>query len=176
MPFITEELWHGLGDRSDSFINNESWPDRMIQQTPIHPNAFELISEIRAKRNENGISPKVPAALTINAKDVNTYTNAKGIIAKLANVETFSGDIPDGFKVLVGTDEITIGFKDFVKKVDTTAIESEIKRLQGFLVGIAKKLGNEKFIANAKPDVIAKEEQKKSDTLSKIASLESQLT
>jgi valyl-tRNA synthetase len=62
-----------------------------------------------------------------------------------------------------------------VKKVDTTAIESEIKRLQGFLVGIAKKLGNEKFIANAKPDVIAKEEQKKADTLSKIASLEGQL-
>jgi valyl-tRNA synthetase len=175
MPFITEELWHGLGDRSDAFINNESWPERMIQQTPIHHNAFELISEIRAKRNENGISPKVPATLTINAKDNNTYTNAKGIIAKLANVETFSGDTSDGFKVLIGTDEITIGFKDFVKKVDNKAIESEIKRLQGFLVGIAKKLGNEKFIANAKPDVIAKEEQKKTDTLSKIASLEGQL-
>lgn len=175
MPFITEELWHGLGERSESFINNESWPSRKLQEAPIHVNVFELISEIRAKRNENGISPKIPATLNMQVKNDEIYTNAEGIIAKLANVSSFTGATTDGFTVLVGTDEITIGFKDFVKKVDTAAIQSEIKRLQGFLIGIDKKLGNEKFIANAKPEVIAKEEQKKSDTLSKISSLESQL-
>ncbi len=175
MPFITEELWHGLGERSESFINNESWPSRKLQEAPIHVNVFELISEIRAKRNENGISPKIPATLNMQVKNDEIYTNAEGIIAKLANVSSFTGATTDGFNVLVGTDEITIGFKDFVKKVDTAAIQSEIKRLQGFLIGIDKKLGNEKFIANAKPEVIAKEEQKKSDTLSKISSLESQL-
>ncbi|MGK0369121.1 MAG: valyl-tRNA synthetase [Bacteroidia bacterium] len=51
----------------------------------------------------------------------------------------------------------------------------EIKRLKGFLIGIEKKLSNEKFVANAKPEVVANEEKKKADTLSKIASLESQV-
>ena len=76
---------------------------------------------------------------------------------------------------MVGTDEISISFRDFVQKVDTAAIAGEIKRLKGFLIGVDKKLNNEKFIANANPEVIAKEEQKKADTISKIDSLEKQL-
>ena len=86
-----------------------------------------------------------------------------------------SAPISNGFKALIGTDEVEIGFKDFVQKVDTQAILGEIKRLKGFLIGIEKKLSNEKFVANAKPEVVANEEKKKADTLSKIASLESQV-
>jgi len=175
MPFITEELWHGLGDREGTFINMQEWPKSEETQSPIHPSVFDLISEVRAKRNENGISPKVEASLSLNTKDASIYTKAKGIIAKLANVTTIEGAEENAFKALVGTDEIAISFKDFVQKVDTEAIASEIKRLKGFLMGIEKKLGNEKFMANAKPEVVANEEKKKADTLSKIDSLEKQL-
>lgn len=175
MPFITEELWHGLGDRESQFINQQEWPSLKAGEESIHPSVFELISEVRAKRNENGISPKVEASLGLVAKDVSIYTHVKGIISKLANVITLDGADENAFKALVGTDEASISFKDFVQKVDTEAISKEIKRLQGMLIGIDKKLGNEKFIANAKPEVIAKEEQKKADTLSKIESLENQL-
>lgn len=174
MPFITEELWHGLGDRKQLFINTEKWPNLPLANTPIDPSVFQLISEIRAKRNENGMSPKLVATLSINEQDRAKYAAAAGIIQKLGNVDEI-GSETNGFKVLVGTDEITISFKDFVQKVDTEAINGEVKRLKGFLMGIDKKLSNEKFMANAKPDVIDKELQKKEDTLSKIASLEAQL-
>lgn len=175
MPFITEELWQNIEERDGKFINQMEWPTFESSSTPIHPNVFELISEVRAKRNENGISPKVKARIALQGKDNKMYEAAAGIIEKLANVDSMSADIQNGFKALIGTDEIEIGFKDFVQKVDKEAIKSEIKRLNGFLIGIDKKLGNDKFIANAKPEIIANEEKKKADTLSKIASLESQL-
>jgi valyl-tRNA synthetase len=175
MPFITEELWQELQERDNDFINLQEWPKSSNTVESIHDNVFKLISEIRAKRNENGISPKVAASVSIQATDSAAYQQASGIIEKLANVETFTNTVENGFKALVGTDEINIGFKDFVQKVDTDAILKEIQRLKGFLVGIDKKLGNEKFIANAKPEVIEREEQKKADTLSKIKSLEGQI-
>ncbi|MBT8326731.1 MAG: class I tRNA ligase family protein, partial [Bacteroidia bacterium] len=176
MPFITEELWQELGNRQGQFINQQDWPKSSDTEKSISENVFKLISEIRAKRNENGISPKVAASIAIQTKDNSIYQSAAGIIEKLANVESLdSGGAGNGFKALVGTDEVSIGFKDFVQKIDTEAIQKEIGRLQGFLIGIDKKLGNEKFIANANPAVIEKEQQKKADTLSKIESLKGQL-
>ena len=175
MPFITEELWQNIEERDGQFINQQEWPKFDTASTPIHANVFDLISEIRAKRNENGISPKVEASISLHNKDNSIYKSAAGIIEKLANVETMSASITNGFKALIGTDEVEIGFKDFVQKVDTEAILGEIKRLKGFLKGIEKKLSNEKFVANAQPEVVANEEKKKADTLSKIASLESQV-
>lgn len=104
------------------------------------------------------------------------YQQSFGIVAKLGNVDTLEADEnPNAFKKLVGTDEVTIGFEDFVKKVDNEAISKEIKRLECFLMGIDKKLSNERFMANAKPEIIQKEQQKKEDTLSKIESLKAQL-
>lgn len=175
MPFITEELWQNIEERDGQFINQQEWPKFNTASTPIHANVFDLISEIRAKRNENGISPKVEASISLHNKDNSIYKSAAGIIEKLANVESMSASITNGFKALIGTDEVEIGFKDFVQKVNTEAILGEIKRLKGFLIGIEKKLSNEKFVANAKPEVVANEEKKKADTLSKIASLESQV-
>ncbi len=176
MPFITEELWQQIKDRNGLFINQQDWPSSSTAKNAIDENVFKLISEIRAKRNENGISPKLAATLCLPKKSELTYLTAKGIIEKLGNVEAFvNSEIEDGFNALIGTDDIIIGFKDFVKKVDTAAIEKEIKRLEGFLFGINKKLSNKKFMANAKPIVIEKEEQKKNDTLSKIESLRAQL-
>ena len=175
MPFITEELWQETRERNGAFINNEAWPILLVSSTPIHTQVFELISEVRSKRNENGISPKLAATIAIHAKDESIYHHAAGIIQKLANVENISPDEVIGFKALLGTDEISIGFKDYVQKIDVAAIQNEIKRLEGFLIGIDKKLGNASFISNAHPDVIAKEEQKKADTMSKIASLTAQL-
>ena len=162
-------------ERNGAFINNEAWPILLVSSTPIHTQVFELISEVRSKRNENGISPKLAATIAIHAKDESIYHHAAGIIQKLANVENISPDEVIGFKALLGTDEISIGFKDYVQKIDVAAIQNEIKRLEGFLIGIDKKLGNASFISNAHPDVIAKEEQKKADTMSKIASLTAQL-
>jgi valyl-tRNA synthetase len=176
MPFITEELWQAIKERDGEYINLQDWPKGGASQTDLNENVFKLISEIRSQRNANGISPKVAASIGIQTSDLSIYQNAAQIIEKLANVEAIdAGEMENGFKVLVGTDQVSVAFKDFVKKVDTAAIEGEIKRLKGFLIGIEKKLGNEKFMANANENVIANEQKKKADTLSKIESLEQQL-
>ena len=175
MPFITEELWHGLGERKGQYINQQNWPTQESLDTSIHQNVFNLVSEIRAKRNENGISPKIPAFIQLNVKDNSIYESIEGIIHKLANASiSVNSSESTPFKVLIGTDEVVITFKDFVKEIDTASNQKEIKRLQGFLIGIEKKLNNEKFIANAKPEVIANEQKKKEDTLRKIERLQSQ--
>ena len=176
MPFITEELWQNITDRNGDFINNQTWPSVSSENNPIHENVFKLISEVRAKRNENGISPKVEAFVYLDNNVSSKYIESTGIISKLANVSSLETEVDNGFNILVGTDEAIIGFKDFVKKIDTEATAGEIKRLKGFLIGIDKKLGNDKFMANAKEDVIAREQQKKADTLSKIESLEKLLS
>lgn len=177
MPFITEELWQNLESRNKEFINLKDWPNAESFSSTLNENVLKLISEIRALRNENGISPtKVPAKIGFQKGNSQDYISAQGIIEKLANVSDFSDRPFDkGFKILVGTDEITVEFDGFEEKVDIEAIEKEIKRLQGFLIGIDKRLSNEKFIANANEEVIEKERQKKADTLSKIASLQNQL-
>lgn len=175
MPFITEELWHGLGERNGQYINQQNWPTQGSLNTSIHQNIFNLVSEIRAKRNENGISPKIPAFIQLNVKNNTIYESTEGIIHKLANASiSVKASESTPFKVLIGTDEVVITFQDFVKEIDTASNQKEIKRLQGFLIGIEKKLNNEKFMANAKPEVIANEQKKKEDTLRKIERLQSQ--
>ena len=175
MPFISEELWHGLGDRNGQYINQQTWPKQKPSNSSIHNHVFSLVTEIRAKRNENGVSPKIPATINLNAKDNSIYETSFGIIQKLANVtQSLKNDDNTQFKALIGTDEVSITFKGFVKKIDTSSIQKEIKRLQGFLNGIEKKLNNEKFMSNAKPEVITKEQQKKADTLDKIQRLQNQ--
>ena len=97
------------------------------------------------------------------------------IIHKLANASISENQKECTlFKTLVGTDEVIISFEDFVKEIDTESNQKEINRLQGFLFGIEKKLSNEKFMANAKPEIIANEQKKKEDTLRKIERLQNQ--
>ena len=175
MPFITEELWHGLGNRNGEYINQQSWPTQKPIDAAIDQNVFNLVSEIRAKRNENGISPKVPAFISLNVNDNSIYETTEGIIHKLANASISENQKECTLlKTLVGTDEVIISFEDFVIEIDTESNQKEIKRLRGFLFGIEKKLSNEKFMANAKPEIIANEQKKKEDTLRKIERLQNQ--
>lgn len=175
MPFITEHLWQNMTDQQGRYINLQNWPTIDKTEESIHNNVFTLISEIRAKRNEHNISPKTAASIGIVAPDVSLYTKAQDVIKKLANVDLITDSQRDGFKSLVGTDEVFIEFDGFVQTVDTEKIEKEIQRLQGFLIGIDKKLSNEKFMANANADIIDRERQKHADTVSKIEALKAQL-
>ena len=176
MPFITEHLWQNLGERNQGFINQTEWPKQSEQtEKGIAESVFGLISEIRAKRNEHQISPKVEVSVQIATPSTSDYEKAEGIIQKLANMSSLSFEGNQGFKTLIGTDEAYLQFKDFEEKVDTEKISKEIKRLEGFLFGIEKKLQNEKFMQNANPAVIDKERQKQADTEAKLNSLKAQL-
>ncbi|MBR9859557.1 valine--tRNA ligase [bacterium] len=174
MPFITEHLWQNMEDRNGAYINQTSWPEIKEAKETISIQVFDLISAIRAKRNENQLSPKMEAAISVQTQDQNKYKIAEQIIAKLANIESLSFGEGEGFKVLVGTDEVYIHFDQVEETVDLDKIQSEIKRLEGFLFSIEKKLQNDKFMANAKSEVIDREKQKKADTESKLNTLRAQ--
>jgi len=178
MPFITEEINHGLLGEKDSYINNAKWPSaKIIDVKHSLENTLELISMVRNMRNENGISPKISAIVTVFAETNAPYSSFEGIICKLGNVESLHfGKGTLGKKGLIGKDEINIEFIGWeMKQVDNLEIEKEISYLEGFLKSVEAKLGNEKFMSNAKPDLIEKELQKKLDAESKISSLKTQL-
>jgi valyl-tRNA synthetase len=180
IPFITEELWQNLSEHSaPSFINLQAWPTASPINTPssFYEPSLQLVSYVRAVRNENGLSPKIKATVNINSKDNAAYVSFCGVIQKLGNIETITfNETLDGINSLIGTDEITIKIEGFEqKKVDKEAITTEIARLEQFMTEIEKKLANEKFVANAHPDVISKERQKMNDSLIKINTLKSEL-
>ncbi|MCB0774384.1 MAG: hypothetical protein KDB93_13535, partial [Flavobacteriales bacterium] len=77
---------------------------------------------------------------------------------------------------LVGTTEYAI---DLGSNVDAAAeakkAEEELKYLRGFLTSVDKKLGNERFVAGAPPQVLENERKKKADAEAKIKALEERL-
>lgn len=175
MPFVTDFLWKELTGSNDYLIKTQ-WPTIAKSTQTIDEQVFKLISEIRGKRNELGISPKLPAKIQAAPTILAHYSPYFDLVSKLANVSDLESNIDEkAIKTLVGTDEIAIFFEGYEKKVDIQAIQKEINRLEGFLNSIDKKLGNEKFMNNASPEIIEKEQAKKADTLQKMASLNAQL-
>lgn len=73
---------------------------------------------------------------------------------------------------LIGTQEYAIPLGDLIDtEAELSKAQAELKHLEGFLIGIQKKLGNERFVSNAPEQVVALERKKESDTLEKIAAL-----
>ncbi|MDO4191196.1 MAG: valine--tRNA ligase [Bacteroidales bacterium] len=176
MPFITEELWQALTPRQDGeSIMVARQPElKPFDKTLIDEfeHAAELITNIRATRAKKNLSPKEPLELQV----VGTRTNRfDSVVVKLANIsamnvvtEAASGAI----SFLIGTTQYAIPMTGLVNADEEIAkMEAELKHLEGFLVGVMKKLGNEKFMANAKPEVVALEQKKRSDAETKIATL-----
>ncbi|REC52748.1 valine--tRNA ligase [Chryseobacterium piscium] len=179
MPFQSEEIWHLISERSidEALViaqqkKAEGFNEDIIKNFEI---ASEIISGVRNYRQTKGISPREAAEI---------YTNASGfanepVIKKLANVsEIHFGAKTDkpSFTFLVGATEVSIPLSENLdlgeEKIKT---EEELKYLKGFLISVDKKLSNEKFVANAKPEVVESERKKQKDAQDKIAILEEKL-
>ncbi|NUM30696.1 MAG: valine--tRNA ligase [Bacteroidetes bacterium] len=177
MPFITEEIRSNLISDDEKFINNTSWPKLSETEKINLDKPIELIGFIRNKRNENGISPKIKACVTVNADDETNYKLSEGLIKKLGNVSNINfGLIKTAISGLVEKDQIFVEFEGWQPpQNDKDAILKEINYLKGFLQSVELKLSNEKFITNAKPELVMREKQKRDDAISKIESLSKQL-
>jgi valyl-tRNA synthetase len=178
MPFISEEIRDGLLGNIHSYINKSKWPECIPDIKPVfYENSFELITLIRNKRNENGISPKTPAIVSVSTDDTSGYKSLYDVIRKLANVEVIDFiKSSKGLKGMVNKDEVSIEYIGWeMKQADSSELQKDIDYLTGFLKSVEAKLTNEKFMANAKPDLIDKERQKKADAESKIETLRQQL-
>lgn len=173
MPFVTEELWQNLAQRKEEdSICVASYPVASKANSVDLNRAMECIVQIRNLRNSKGISPKEALEIAIKANDEKHYQPFEYLIKKLANISTVryvNEKVEQAQLLPVNTDEVYVYLNI---EVDTEAekdrITKEIVYLEGFLKSVDAKLGNEKFIANAKPELVEKERQKRADAEAKL--------
>ncbi len=139
----------------------------------------KVITQLRDARNKNQLKPKEAVTLHIETTDGNAYTSITGILARQVNASAiaFTGSPVAGtIVVAVEKDKFYIGSE---KQLDQTALRTDLLKdlahQQQFLQSVLKKLGNEKFVQNAKPEVIALEEKKKADAEARIRNIEESL-
>ncbi|SMO60361.1 valyl-tRNA synthetase [Chryseobacterium rhizoplanae] len=179
MPFQSEEIWQLISERSidEALViaqqkNADSFSEEAIKNFEI---TAELISGVRNYRQTKGISPREAVEVYTNASE---FAN-EAVVRKLANVsEIYFGQKTDkpSFTFLVGATEVSIPLSENLDLGEEKAkTEEELKYLKGFLISVDKKLSNEKFVANAKPEVVEVERKKQKDAQDKIAILEEKL-
>lgn len=179
MPFLTEELWQTISERDadQALVIAQQKKAGAFNEEIINnfETAAELISGVRNYRQTKGISPREAAEIYTNAS---AFAN-ESVIKKLANVsEIHFGTKTDkpSFTFLVGATEVSIPLSENLDLGEEKAkTEEELKYLKGFLISVDKKLSNEKFVANAKPEIVEVERKKQKDALDKIAILEEKL-
>ena len=180
MPFITEEIWQTIDEREagESICKAEfplSGPVNaaLVAQFDV---VFEVVTKIREIRNSKQLSPKLALALSIKADNSAAYAPVEAILMKLANLEsiTFVPDaIADAQTFVVKADQFFVPLANEQDPAELKAeSEKELAYLLGFKKSVEAKLANEKFVANAKADLVERERQKLADTETKIQSLQ----
>ncbi len=179
MPFISEEIYHVLW-------GNQLIKPCVISEYPKTQNSnsnfdseliIQTVSEIRNLRAQKQMSPKIELKTWMVNPD-SSLVNFNSMIEKLANIKLQSVDKSEGnfVMILVKQTEIWVEIEQEINvEEEIEKIEKEIQYLNGFLKSIESKLNNEKFISNAKPEVIEREKQKFDDAQSKINNLQIQL-
>lgn len=181
MPFITEEvnkqLKENAGDLCVRQLVKASATDAaVLQQGEL---LKQTISAIRDGRNKNNIKPKDSVVLHILTADRRSFTAIEGILRKQVNareIKFTNEPVTNTIAVVVNADKFYI---ETEAKVDTGAqkeqLQKELEYHKGFLISVEKKLGNERFVQNAKPEVVEVERRKKADAEQKIRALEESL-
>ncbi len=179
MPFITEELWQHLTDRKpgesimispQTIAAPQSADETILAQVEHMKN---VVAGVRAIRNTKNISPRELLGLQVIGTDPIAAYDC--LITKMANVSgveviATKGDGVSSF--MVGTTEYAVPLGGLIDvEAELAKAEAELKHLEGFLVGVKKKLSNERFVSNAPAAVVELERKKQSDAESKIATL-----
>lgn len=185
MPFISEELWHLVKERAkgDDIIIAK-WPKIVAGNEEVlkaFPLASDLIGEIRNFRQSKGLSPKEALALSIRSNGSNaTLLIFKDAIIKLGNLSAITAvnDKPDNtFPFVVRDLECFIPMSENIdKEAELKKLNDDLAYTQGFLKSVMGKLNNERFVSNAKPEILAAEQKKKADAEAKIRAIEEALS
>jgi len=183
MPFITEEIYHLLKERKDDddlcmkqFESIKTSDKTILQEGEL---LKKVISAIRDARNKNQIKPKESIKLYIQAEATDNYKAIENILSKQVNSQEINyskENIANAIVVAVEKDKFFIETK---KQVDTSALKEELLKDLGyqnnFLNSVLKKLSNERFVQNAKPEVVELERKKQADAEARIKTIEESL-
>ena len=180
MPFITEELWQHIYDRKDGesilrgALKVAAPTEAELTLISQIEEVKQIVSGVRMVRNQKNIAPKEQLAL--QAIGTNAFAAYNAVITKMANlssIDVVSDKDASASAFMVGTHEFAVPLGDLIDvEAEIAKAEAQLKHLEGFLMGIRKKLANEKFVANAPEAVVAMERKKESDSLEKIAALQ----
>jgi valyl-tRNA synthetase len=180
MPFITEELYHLIGERKgkDAVIV-AAWPEAKSYDASIITQfdiAQQVIATVRTFRSQKKLSPK--DALDLRAMNISDQRFFPTIqkLANISSIEVIKSAAENAFSFVAGQSQffIPVGGNINVDE-ERDRLKKELEYNQGFLVSVQKKLANERFVQNAKPEVIEVEKRKMSDAEAKIKAIEAQL-
>ena len=183
MPFITEELWQHIYDRKDGESIMRAQLDLAAPSADDDAlaaaieNVKLIVSGVRTVRNQKNIPNKDALTLQVVGKnDFEAYTSVITKMANLSAINVVAEKDPTASAFMVGTDEFAVPLGDLIDvAAEIEKQEAQLKRLEGFLAGVKKKLANEKFVAHAPEAVVAMERKKQSDSEEKIAALKESL-
>ncbi|HUR12198.1 MAG TPA: valine--tRNA ligase [Flavitalea sp.] len=182
MPFITEEIYHQLMEnRSDDLCIRQQRPAASVESQLITDGNLlrDLITTLRDVKIKNRIKPKEPCTLYIQTDNENKFQALLPILKKQTNLTDIiftSAPQPDSISVVSGTDKYYLTTVQPINSDNQrNALKKEIDYLRGFLQSVNKKLTNERFIQQAKAEVISLEQRKKEDAENKIRVLEESL-
>lgn len=181
MPIITEEIYHQLRERTEdltvtanSKVENQN--QKVLQQGVLLKQTITTLREARAKNN---LKPKEEIVLHIQTQQQQSYSSIQNILAKqiiASEIKFVSEAVSNTTVVAIETDKFYI---ESNKEIDTVALKEELLKdleyQKGFLISVEKKLSNERFVANAKPEVVAAEQKKKADAEARIKTIEESL-
>ena len=182
MPFITEELYQHIAERKEgesimvSTLKLDAPSKADAELIAQFEHAKQVISGVRAIRQSKNISPREPLTLEVIGNSQFSILNSQFLICKLAGLSEIAvvekkSEGTQSF--LIGTEEYAVPLGNLIDAAaEIEKAETEIKRLQGFMMGIQKKLQNERFVQNAPAQVVELERKKLSDAESKIVALQ----
>ena len=190
MPFITEELWQHIYERKEgesimtstlnpqtSDLRPQTSDLRHRISLPEFEEVKKVVAGVRAVRNQKNIANKEQLALV--CLGANRYVAYDSVVKKMSNLSSIvvSDESPTGaIKFLVGTSEYAVPIGNLIDvEAEIAKQEAELKRLEGFLIGVQKKLQNANFVAHAPEQVVALERKKQADAEQKIAAIKETL-
>ncbi|ARV05332.1 valine--tRNA ligase [Polaribacter sp. SA4-10] len=182
MPFLTEEIWQFISERTpeEALVIAKFPTQKTINESLI--NEFEtatgIVSGIRTIRKDKNISFKETVELFVVNNDKYTKDFDK-VIQKLTNASAINyvSEKVEGASFRVKSNEyfVPISIENIDVEAEVKKLEGELKRAEGFLFGITKKLSNERFVSNAPEKVLELERKKQADTFAKIETIKSSL-
>lgn len=182
MPFVTEEIYHLLRDKEKDLCVKQFKDIKITDQQILSQGELlkQVISTIRDGRNKNQVKPKETIKLFIETKTKGNYSSIESILSKQVNANeiSFTGNaIANTIVVAVEQDKFYLKTE---KELDTSTLKDDLlkdlEHQKGFLASVEKKLSNERFVQNAKPEVLALEQKKKADALARIKTIEESLS
>ncbi|MDR1340952.1 MAG: valine--tRNA ligase [Prevotellaceae bacterium] len=185
MPFITEEVWHrlGCGGENPGDAKASIMISRMPESGIIDENLIasfstvkEIVSNVRAIRLQKNIPARESIVLEVTGEHDSGLDSVICKTGNISEIRRVAEKSAVSVSFLAGTREYSVPFTGNIDvETELAKLNGELNYLEGFLVSVNKKLSNEKFVANAKPEIVENERKKLSHTESKIKTLREQI-